>query len=72
MVFASPSLSDAENTLLADDVVFIHPHTVKGPFDDVFDFLYVQTSVRLVARPNPEHLSFHSHIGLESLLQILG
>jgi hypothetical protein len=57
---------------LSDDMVFLRPYVVKGPFDQVSDFLCTWSSITFAARPNPEDLPFRLNFNLEFLSQIVG
>ena len=72
IMFSSLSLSDAENTLLAHDMVFVGPQVVKRPFDQVFDLLCAWSNIGFVARADPETLPLSLHWNFEPLPQIVG
>ena len=57
---------------MSDDMVFLRPYVVKGPFDQVFDLLCTWFSITFAARPNPEYLPFRLDFNLEFPSQIVG
>lgn len=57
---------------MSDHMVFLRPYVVKGPFDQVLDFLCTWSSITFAARPNPEDLPFRLDFNLEFLSQIVG